>query len=41
MAFFIPAIQFFFGLPGALFCFGIYFNVRLGSLPSAILINAN
>ena len=37
MAFLIPSIQFFFGLPRALFCFGIHFNVILGNLPSAIL----
>ena len=37
MAFFIPSIQFFFGLPRALFCFGIHFNAILGNLPSAIL----
>jgi len=37
MAFFIPSIQFFFGLPRALFCFGIHFNAILGSLSSAIL----
>jgi hypothetical protein len=37
MAFFIPSIQFFFGLRRALFCFGIHFNAILGSLPSAIL----
>ena len=37
MAFFIPSIQFFFGLPRALFCFDIHFNVILGSLSSAIL----
>ena len=35
MAFFIPSIQFFFGLPRALFCFGIHFNAIFGSLPSA------
>jgi hypothetical protein len=29
MAFLIPAIQFFFGLPRALFCFGIHLNVIL------------
>src|SRR5215475_10718061 len=28
MAFLIPSIQFFFGLPRALFCFGIHFNAR-------------
>ena len=37
MAFLIPSIQFFFGLPCALFCFGIHFNAILGNLPSAIL----
>jgi len=37
MAFFIPSIQFFFGPPRALFCFGIHFNAILGSLSSAIL----
>ena len=37
MAFFIPAIQFFFGLPRALLCFGINFNAILGSLSSVIL----
>ena len=37
MAFFIPSIQFFFGVPRAVFCFGIHFNAILGSLPSAIL----
>ena len=37
MAFFIPSIQFFFGLPRALFCFGIHFSAILGSLSSAIL----
>ena len=37
MAFLIPSIQFFFGLPRALFCFGIRFNAILGNLPSAIL----
>jgi len=37
MAFLIPSIQFFFGLPHALFCFGIHFNAILGNLPSAIL----
>ena len=36
MAFLIPSIQFFFGLPRALFCFGIHFNAILGNLPSAI-----
>jgi len=39
MTFFIHSIQFFFGLPRALFCFGIHFNAILGSLPSAILCN--
>ena len=37
MAFLIPSIQFFFGLPHALFCFGIHFSAILGNLPSAIL----
>ena len=37
MAFFIESIQVFFGLPRALFCFGIHFNAILDSLPSAIL----
>ena len=37
MAFFIPSIQFFFGLPHALICFSIHFNAILGSLSSAIL----
>ena len=37
MAFFIPSIQFFFGLPRAPFCFDIHFNAILGSLYSAIL----
>ena len=37
MAFIIPSIRFFFGLPRALFCFGINFNAILGSLSSAIL----
>ena len=37
MAFLIPSIQFFFGLPRALFCFGIHFNAILSNLPSAIL----
>ena len=37
MAFRITSIQFFFGLPRALFCFGIHLNVILGNLPSAIL----
>ena len=37
MAFLITSIQFFFGLPRALFCFGIHFNAILGNLPSAIL----
>ena len=36
MAFFIPPIQFFFGLPHALFCFGIHFNDILGSISSAM-----
>ena len=33
----MPSIQFFFGLPRALFCFGIHFNVILGIFSSAIL----
>ena len=37
MAFLILSIQFFFGLPRALFCFGIHFSAILGSLSSAIL----
>jgi len=37
MAFFIPSIQFFFGLPRAVFCLGIHFNAILGNLPSAVL----
>ena len=37
MAFFIPSIQFFFGLPRVLLCFGILFNAIFGSLSSAIL----
>ena len=37
MAFLISSIQFFFGLPRALFCFGIHFNAILDNLPSAIL----
>ena len=37
MAFLKQSIQFFFGLPRALFCFGIHFNAILGNLPSAIL----
>ena len=37
MAFLIHSIQFFFGLPPILFCFGIHFNVILGNLPSVIL----
>jgi len=37
MAFLIPSIQFFFGLPRALFCFDIHFNANLGNLPSTIL----
>ena len=31
MAFLIPSIQFFFGLPCALFCFGIHFNAILSN----------
>ena len=34
---YIPSIQFFFGLPRALFCFGIHFSAVLDNLPSAIL----
>ena len=37
MAFLIPSIQLFFGLPRALFCFGIHFNAILGNLPPTIL----
>jgi hypothetical protein len=37
MAFCIPSVQFFFGLPRAVYSFGIHFNAILGSLPSAIL----
>ena len=37
MAFPIPSIQFFFGLPRALFYFGIHLSAILGNLPSAIL----
>ena len=37
MAFLITTIQFFFGLPRALFCIGIHFNAILGNLPSAIV----
>ena len=37
MAFLIPCIQFVFGVPRALFCFGIHSNDILGNLPSAIL----
>ena len=37
MAFLILSIQFFFGLPRAVFCFGINFNAILGNLPSAIV----
>ena len=37
MAFLMPSTQFFFGLPRALFCFGIHFKAILGNLPSAIL----
>ena len=36
MTFLITSIQFFFGLPRALFCFGIHFSAILGNLPSAI-----
>jgi len=41
MTFPIPSIQFFFGLPRALSCFGIHCNVILGNLPSAILKQNN
>jgi len=34
MAFLVPSIQFFFGLPHALFCFGIHFKAVLGNLGS-------
>ena len=34
MAFLIPSNQFFFGLPRALFCFGIHFSAILGNLSS-------
>ena len=37
MAFLMPSIRFFFGLPRVLFCFGIHFNDILGNLSSAIL----
>ena len=37
MTFLIPSIQFFFGLPRALFCFGTHCNAIFGNLPSAIL----
>ena len=37
MVILIPSIQFLFGLPRALFCFGIHFNAILDNLPSAIL----
>jgi len=37
MAFLVPSIQFLFGLPHTLFCFGIHFSAILGNLPSAIL----
>ena len=37
MAFLIPSIQFFFGLPRAVFYFGIHFNAILGNLPSTTL----
>jgi hypothetical protein len=30
MAFLIPSIQLFFGLPRALFCFGVHFSAILG-----------
>ena len=35
MTFLIPSIQFFFGLPRALFCFGIHFSAILGNLPDS------
>jgi len=37
VVFLIPSIHFFFGLPRALFCFGIHFNATLGNFPSTIL----
>ena len=37
MAFLIPSIQFFFGLPRALFCFGTHYSAIFDNLPSAIL----
>ena len=37
MAFLVPSIQFFFGLPRALFCFGIHFSATLDKIPSYIL----
>jgi hypothetical protein len=37
MAFLIPSIQLFFGLPRVLFCFGIHLNAILGNPPYAIL----
>jgi len=37
MAFLVFSIQIFFGLPRALFCFGIHFNAILGNLPPTIL----
>ena len=37
MAYLIPSSQFFFGLPRALFCFGIHCNAIMGNLPFAIL----
>ena len=37
MAFLITSIQFFFGFPRVLYCFGIHFSGILGNLPSAIL----
>ena len=37
MAFLISSTQFLFGVPRALFCFGIHFNAILCNLPSAIL----
>ena len=37
IVFLIPSNKFFFGLPRALFCFGIHFNAILDNLPYAIL----
>ena len=41
MAFFIPSIQFFFGLPRVLFCFGIHFNAILASIYIYIYVWGN